>query len=126
MDKNKKWTILVADDEADTRRAISNMLEMAGFAVKQADDGIEALEAIAINKPDIIILDGMMPGMNGFEVYKALRENPHAKNIPIIFCSAAGEEEIQKNNIDPDSYMQKPILPQKLYQKVIKILGTYE
>jgi CheY-like chemotaxis protein len=123
MDKNKKWTILVVDDEEEIRRATSNMFERAGFEVSQAENGVEALKIINRDKPDMILLDGMMPEMTGFEVYKAVKSNPQTRDVPVILCSAADKEEILKNNVNPDDYIQKPIQFQKLYQKVIKILG---
>ncbi len=87
MEKNK-IKILIVDDEECIRDFLSYMLDKGGFLTENACNGKEALEKVAQNKPDIIILDITMPVMDGLETCRRLREHPDNLNIPIIFMSA--------------------------------------
>ena len=80
--------ILVADDEEDFLKAISIRLKAAGFDYTLVRDGKELLDKISIEKPDLIVLDIMMPNMDGFETARALKTNDETKDIPIIFLTA--------------------------------------
>lgn len=100
-------TVLVADDEEGLVRLIQSELELAGYAVVAAEDGVRAVELAQKRDPDVIILDIMMPGKDGFAVCEEVREFSYA---PIIMLSARGQErdKVQALNIGADDYMTKP------------------
>ncbi len=83
--------VLVVDDERDLREGIAECLELEGYLVEQAKDGVEALELAAASRPAVILLDLMMPVMSGWQVIDALRTSPGLHTIPIIVISAAHE-----------------------------------
>ena len=114
-----KTKILLVDNEHDIVEFLQYNLEKEGFGVVPAYDGIEALEKIK-QKPDLVILDIMMPKLDGFEVYQRIRENNEYKNIPIIFLTAkSGEiDEIKGLELGASDYIQKPISPKKLIARV--------
>ena len=118
-----KRTVLVVDDEPDIIELISYNLKKEGYDVLSADDGNRALEAAARN-PDLIILDLMMPGLDGFEVCRRLKANPRTASIPVMFLTArSGEyEEILGLEIGADDFIQKPISPRKLLVRVKAVL----
>ena len=85
-------TILIADDEPNQLELLSYNLEQAGFAVVQAMHGQDALQKIEDDRPDLMILDWMMPHMSGIELCRLLRSRPDTKMLPVIILSARGEE----------------------------------
>tara|TARA_R110000850_G_scaffold252215_7_gene377392 strand:- start:382 stop:1074 length:693 start_codon:yes stop_codon:yes gene_type:complete len=117
-------TILIADDEPDIRELLSLKLERDGFAILEAEDGLEA-EAVALKqKPDLIILDLMMPGKNGIAVCKSLKEDSRTANIPILMLTAREglDEKIAGLELGADDYMTKPFSPKELVLRVRNIL----
>jgi DNA-binding response OmpR family regulator len=108
--------VLAVDDEASIRKLVTVTLENRGFEVDTAADGQEALDKIAIMKPDLVVLDVMMPKMNGWEVRKRLRSDPKTADLPILILSAVGEFESQLAGMesDQDDYITKPFRPQEL------------
>lgn len=116
--------VLAVDDEASIRKLVSVALENRGFEVETACDGQEALDKAALSKPDMIILDVMMPNMNGWEARKRLRANPATKDIPILILSAVGEFEAQLQGMESsqDDYLTKPFSPQVLGDVVAAML----
>jgi two-component system, OmpR family, alkaline phosphatase synthesis response regulator PhoP len=111
--------ILLVDDEPDIIEFLNYNLEKAGYEVLVGANGKEALKLLE-KKPDLVILDIMMPEMNGFEVYEKIRSNNHFNTIPIIFLTAkSGEsDEIKGLEIGASDYIQKPISPKKLLARV--------
>ncbi len=105
--------ILAVDDEASIRRLVTITLENRGFIVETANDGQEAIDKIAISKPDLVVLDVMMPKMTGWEVRNRLRADPKTADLPIIIASAVGEFESQLAGMesDQDDYITKPFSP---------------
>lgn len=85
-------TILAVDDERDILRIIEHSLTIHGYAVVTAESGREALEHIALQQPDIVVLDIMMPGMDGFEVLQQIRADPKTAELPVILLTAKTEE----------------------------------
>ncbi len=112
--------ILIADDEPDILEIIRFNLEKEGYQVESAGNGIEALESAKKFKPDLIILDVMMPGRNGWEVCQQLRMYPDFKQTLIIFLTALSDEssEIKGLESGADDYIAKPIRPNILLSKV--------
>jgi CheY-like chemotaxis protein len=90
--------VLIVDDKESVREALKSGLSRKNvFVVEEAENGKEALEKLARNKPDIILLDVTMPVMDGFQTYRELRENQETKNIPVIFLSARPYKDIVQN-----------------------------
>ncbi len=104
-------TILVVDDEDDLLSLLEYNLEQEGFEVVLARDGVEAIEQTQEHEPDLIILDIMMPKMNGIEVCERLRKDAHLRTIPIMMLTARTEEEDQVEGLDvgADIYLGKPV-----------------
>jgi signal transduction histidine kinase/DNA-binding response OmpR family regulator/ferredoxin len=115
--KNGEKNVLVVDDESSIRELLKQEFEEEGYNVTEAKDGFEALEKIKIRKPDIVILDVMMPLMNGFDVVAVIKNNPETKDIPIIILSIL--EDIQRGfQVGVDKYLNKPIDVENLKKEV--------
>ena len=120
-----KKKILLAEDEPHIARLIIFKLEREGYEVTWAKDGGEALEAIKNNIPDLVLLDIMMPVMDGFEVLKKIKEDEHYWKIPVIMLTAKGQiKDVEKGfELGSDDYVVKPFRPDKLVEKVQALLG---
>lgn len=107
----EKAKILVVDDEEDLLSLLEYNLEQEGYEVLLARDGVEAIEQTREHDPDLIILDIMMPKMDGIEVCKRLRKDAHLRTIPIMMLTARTEEEDQVQGLDvgADIYLGKPV-----------------
>lgn len=116
--------ILIVDDEADILEIITYSLENAGYKIYTAKNGIEAVDKASMIKPDLIVLDVMMPEMDGIEACEIIRNNPKTKNTLITFLSARGEDysQIAGFNAGADDYITKPIKPKILLSKVKSLL----
>ena len=97
--------ILVVDDEENIRFLFKEELEEEGFVVEVAKDGLEALEQLSVFKPDLITLDIKMPGINGIETLKRIRERE--RQLPVIMCSAYGEYKQDLTTWASDAYVVK-------------------
>ena len=120
--------ILVVDDERHIVRLVQVNLERAGYEVAVAYDGIEALEKVAADKPDMVVLDVMMPRMDGFDVLKKLQANADTKDIPIIMLTAKAQDaDIFKGwSSGVSSYLTKPFNPRELLTFVERIFQSLE
>lgn len=118
--KNQQLTVLIVEDEIAIVTMLRYNLEKEGFRVLATGDGEEAVTMVKDHKPDIIVLDWMLPGMTGIEVCKQLRWNQDTKNIPIIMLSARGEEGDRIRGLDTgaDDYMVKPFSPSELVSRI--------
>ena len=116
--------ILVTDDEKDIVELISYNLEKEGFAIIKAYDGEAALRMVKSQKPDLLILDLMLPVMSGIDVCKAVRNNPDTANLPIIMLTAKADEtdKIIGLEIGADDYITKPFSIKELVARVRAIL----
>ncbi|MFH1823801.1 MAG: response regulator [Candidatus Firestonebacteria bacterium] len=118
--------ILIAEDEKDITFIIDTALKKAGYETILAYDGEEALEKAINEKPDLILLDIMMPKMDGFTVNTKLKENEKTKDIPVIVCTAKGGLK-DLFNIEKkwkiDGYLEKPFVVKVLVEKVKEIIG---
>lgn len=105
--------ILVADDEKNIAKLVKVNLERAGFEVVVASDGIEALKKVEEEKPDLIVLDIMMPRMDGITVLKKLKEKEETKSIPVVMLTVKAEDEdiFRGWQEGADSYLTKPFNP---------------
>jgi two-component system phosphate regulon response regulator PhoB len=118
--KNDKTKVLIVEDEVAIVTLLRYNLEKEGFAVITTGDGEEAVQLVKEHKPDIIVLDWMLPGMTGVEVCKHIRWNQDVKNTPIIMLSARGEEGDRIRGLDSgaDDYMVKPFSPPELIARI--------
>lgn len=116
--------IIVIDDEADIRELATYNLKKEGFSVDTAPDGESALAKIRKHLYDLIILDLMLPGIQGLELCKILRNDPKTSNIPIIMLTAKGEEvdKILGLEMGADDYITKPFSPRELIARVKAVL----
>jgi len=118
-------TILVVEDEDDIRDLLAFTLAREGFAVLQADSGLAALEQARNKHPDLILLDLMLPGMDGLNVYKRLQREPSASGIPVIMLTAKGEEidRIVGLEIGAADYIVKPFSLREVILRIRAVLG---
>lgn len=117
---NLSLSVLVVDDEPQARTMLRLILARAGFEVLEARDGYEALSEVERAVPDVMILDIMMPGIDGFEVCERLRNDTATANLPIIMLSAkADPESISKGlRVGANEYLTKPVTPHDLTRHV--------
>jgi len=120
-----KGRVLVVDDEIYIVHILDFSLGMEGYEVITALDGEQALERLKSDRPDLIVLDIMMPKLDGYEVCKAIKSNPATKHIPVILLSAKGRNVDQKTGYDvgADDYITKPFTPRKLVERINQLLG---
>jgi DNA-binding response OmpR family regulator len=119
-------TVLIVDDEPNIVISLEFLMEQAGYQVKLASNGEEALKAVAEFTPDLVLLDVMLPLKNGFEVCQKIRENPAWKDIKVIMLSAKGRDlEVSKGMaLGADVYITKPFSTEKLLAQVKQLLGV--
>jgi two-component system phosphate regulon response regulator PhoB len=117
-------TILVVEDEVDILQLVAHNLKTADFHVLTAEDGYQALSLAKKHLPNLIILDLMLPGLDGFEVCRELRRTPSTEKIPILMLTARGEEidRIVGMELGADDYVVKPFSPRELILRVRAIL----
>lgn len=122
------YKILLIDDEADILEFVKYNLERDGYEVHTAPNGAEGLQVALAVKPHLILLDMMMPILDGVETCKAIRQSPVLKNVMVVFLSAAGTEETQLQGYDAgaDDYINKPIKMNILRSRVQAILKRIE
>jgi len=123
MNSGKK--ILVVDDEPQIIKLVTMNLELEGFHVIGAKDGYEALTKLTKELPDMVILDVMMPDMDGFETLKSIRE---LSSVPVIFLSVRGQEFDRVHGLDlgADDYITKPFSPRELVSRIKAVLRRTE
>ncbi|MFN7610453.1 MAG: phosphate regulon transcriptional regulator PhoB [bacterium] len=118
--KEEKTKVLIVEDEVAIVTLLRYNLEKEGFTVFSTGDGEEAVKMVKDHRPDVIVLDWMLPGMTGIEVCKQIRWNQDVKNTPIIMLSARGEEGDRIRGLDSgaDDYMVKPFSPPELISRI--------
>ena len=116
--------VLVVEDEAALVTLLRYNLERAGFEVAEAADGEEALTLAAERKPDLVVLDWMVPLVSGIEVCRRLRRQPDTRSIPIVMLTARGEEGDKLRGLDSgaDDYITKPFSPSELVARIRAVL----
>ena len=125
MNADDRHVVLVADDDEDIRGLVAYRMEKAGYGVLQARDGEEAITLAIEHRPDLAILDVMMPKADGYEVTRRLRAHDDTKRMPIILLTARAQEADVQRGFDAgaDDYIRKPFSPQELRSRVQAILG---
>ena len=130
MQKN----ILVADDDIDVVTFVSTVLEKSGYKVISAKDGEEALEKIKANRPDLVILDILMPKQSGIKLYRELKTDQSLKDIPVVILSGISKRTFLRSQEaltefggeavpEPEVYIEKPVEADDLAQTVSEVLG---
>ena len=116
--------ILVVDDDPEIVTLLSTRLGKRGYTVSTAEDGIKALEVAKRDKPDVILLDVMMPGKSGWEVARALKNDPVTQHVKIVMVSAIGEKtnEITAPIYGADAHVDKPFEFEKLEKVISQLL----
>ena len=124
--------ILIIDDDPDIRDALTIILESQGYQIETAKYGVEGLEKVKARKPDLIVLDLIMPGMGGFAVYKELKrpDRPEWNDIRILVLTSLREESSKARfeeetgmQMNVEDYIEKPISPSVMIEKVHKLLN---
>ena len=117
--------ILVVDDEPRMRRFIRMNLDLEGYRVIEADNGLEAMQRVREDLPDLVLLDVMMPEMDGFEALRLIRET---SNVPIIMLTVKGDEEDRVRGLElgADDYVTKPFSPRELSSRIKAVLRRSE
>jgi two-component system alkaline phosphatase synthesis response regulator PhoP len=117
--------VLVCDDEPYVVESVSYVVRRAGFVVLTAEDGDAALATALREKPDLVFLDIMMPGLSGDEVCRRLKSDPSTKGTYVVILTARGQEEDERRAMEmgADEFMTKPFSPRKLRDRLLQILG---
>lgn len=112
--------ILIVDDSPTERYFLTDILVKNGFSVSTAENGEDALLKIKADKPQLILMDVVMPGQNGFQVTRAISRDPQTQDVPIIICTSKGQEtdRIWGMRQGAKDYIVKPVDPQELLAKI--------
>jgi len=123
MEDHTRGSVLVVDDEPTIAEVVSRYLERAGYSTRVAADGTHALEAMANQRPDLVVLDLMLPGIDGLEVMRRMRERDHER-VAVILLTAKGEESdrVIGLRLGADDYVVKPFSPAELVARVDAVL----
>lgn len=128
MSQDEHKAILIVDDEPDIVHLVRTYLERDGFRTRTAETGTQALAHVKEGRPDLIILDLMLPDLDGFEVCRAIRTNPTTALIPILMLTARVDESDVITGFDAgaDDYVTKPFSPKSLVARVKALLGRMD
>jgi two-component system alkaline phosphatase synthesis response regulator PhoP len=120
-----KGKILVVDDEAYLLQILDFSLGAEGYDVVTAEDGEQAIQKAKTEQPDLIVLDIMMPKIDGYEACRKLKQDPGMKDVPVILLTAKGRDIDRKLGLEvgADDYITKPFSPSKLLEKIGSFLG---
>lgn len=120
----EKRKILIAEDDELLAELIGHLLTQAGFEVVYARDGEQALQQVNDSQPAGIVLDYMMPGINGFDVLRELKHKPETAEIPVLILSARKHERdiVDGLALGADEYIVKPFMPDELVARLMRIL----
>lgn len=124
-DHERRPRVVIADDDPDIRRLVEMTVTNAGCDVTVASDGEEALERVRDSIPDLVILDVLMPRMDGWEVARALKSDPATREVPVMFLTSRGQEHDVLEGFDSGAidYMVKPFSPRELQVRVRSVLA---
>ncbi|WP_204138672.1 response regulator transcription factor [Halomicronema sp. CCY15110] len=119
-------TVLIVDDSSALREMIAGLLVNAGMTILEAKDGAEAQQKIDASPPDLVVLDIVMPNMNGYELTRWIKTNPKTKDVPVVICSSKGEEFDRYWGMKQgaDAYIAKPFRPNEMVETVKQLLRS--
>ncbi len=117
--------VLIVDDDVDTLRMVGLMLQRQGYEISSASNGEQGLAKAFDEKPDVILLDIMMPDIDGYEVTRRLRKNPLTKSTPILMFSAKTQldDKVSGYEAGADDYLTKPTVPAELHSHIQALLA---
>lgn len=117
--------ILVADDDVDIRELVEFKLSTLGHEIVAVADGAAAIDACQLQRPDLAVLDVMMPGMSGLDAVRAIRNDPQLNDLPVILLTARAQESDVETGFDSgaDDYVIKPFSPRELASRVTALLS---
>lgn len=120
----QKKNLLLIEDEEDIAALIKLQADISGYKLQVEGDGVNGLRAIERDKPDLVILDVMLPGMNGLDICRKMKHNPELKDIPVLILSAKNEEldMVLGLELGADDYVPKPFSPKVLFSRIKAIL----
>jgi CheY-like chemotaxis protein len=120
-------TVLVVDDDPLILDLLEHRLAERGYRVELARNGHEGLARVAERRPDAIVLDAMMPRMDGYEVLRTLRENAETRRIQVIFLTARRQERdvLDALKLGADDFISKPFIPEELLARLSRLVGQY-
>ncbi|MDY6806474.1 MAG: response regulator transcription factor [Cyanobacteriota bacterium] len=118
--ETKQKRLMLVDDDPNLILLVKDYLEFRGYEVKSASNGVEALEILEKEVPDLIVCDVMMPGMDGYTLVEHIRDDPRTNWIPVLFLSAKGQSQdrVKGLNTGADVYLVKPFEPEELVAQV--------
>jgi twitching motility two-component system response regulator PilH len=118
-------TVLIAEDSSTQREMMKDLLQSSGLAVNIATDGEQAVDMALLIVPDIVVLDVVMPKMNGYEVCRKLKSDPKTQNVPVILCSSKSEDFDRHWGMKQgaDAYVCKPFDPYELIATIKQLLN---
>lgn len=120
--------IIIVDDDRDLREMLRMRMQLAGFEVRVAANGLRLISSLRLDRPDLILLDVMMSWIDGFELCQALKQNPDLAQIPVFFISAlASKKDIERGMAcGADRYLTKPLDLDQLIKDIEEMLGKEE
>lgn len=118
-------TVLIIEDEGDAAELFAEMMRVSGFRVRKVSNSAPAIDLISTEKPDLIILDIMMPGISGLDILHHMHHDPRLTNIPVVVVSAKGTPADIKRGLEAGAkiYLTKPVGFQELKEAVTRVLG---
>ncbi len=126
MDRGRTKKAIIVEDHPDSMEVLSLQLETLGFSVISANNGMEGVEKAITEKPDLILMDIMMPGMDGREATRRIRSNPETKDIPILAATVLFKESDLRSCIEAgcNDYIVKPFSHQELREKIMDFIPS--
>ncbi len=118
-------TVLIVDDSPTLREMLTDLFRKSGHSVIQASDGVDAQEKLGSNVPDLVVMDVVMPRMNGYELCRWIKKNPQTQDVPVIMCTSKSEEFDRYWGMKQgaDAYVTKPYHPDELMGVVRQLLN---
>ncbi len=122
---SQPFSILIVDDEPNILLALQFLMKKAGYVVRSAKDGVEALTEIARERPDLVLLDVMMPKLDGFSVCQRIRDTPEWRDVRVIMLTARGRDVERQKGLDigADDYITKPFSTKDALDRIAAVLS---